>query len=104
MFKRTLMATLILAAGGTGYASAQTVILQPDEEVVVREYIVTRPSGPEVVLPDDYDIVVGEPLPETVVVSPLNAPGLARAYEYVVVDGQTLIVEPNTRRVVQVLD
>lgn len=101
-FRKTLLAAAAISLAGIGGATAQTVVLEPEEEVVVREYIVKQPPA-QVVLPEDYDVVVGEPLPETVVVTPLDAPGLAKRYEYVVVDGETLLVDPDTRRVVQVL-
>lgn len=102
LIRKTILAAAVLALAGTGTAFAQTVIFDPEQEVVVREYVVKQPRG-EVVLPEDYDIVVGESLPETVTVRPLDAPGFEVEYEYVVVDGQTLIVEPGTRRIVQVL-
>lgn len=104
MFERkTLVLAGVLALATTGTAFAQTVILQPEEEVIVREYVVKQPRS-EVVLPDDYDIVVGAELPDTVTVTPLDAPGFEREYEYVVVDGQTVLVEPGTRRIVKVLE
>lgn len=100
--RNSLIAGSLLLLTTSGAAFAQTVVLQPQDEVVVREYIVKQ-APPAVALPDDYDVVIGEPLPETVTVTPLDAPGLSTRYEYVVVDGETLIVEPETRRVVQVL-
>jgi hypothetical protein len=84
-------------------AFAQTVILQPDEEVVVREYIVKRPP-PEVVLPDDFDLSVGTVVPEDVVITPLDAPGIETRYDYLVVDGRGVLVDPDTREIVEILD
>ncbi|MGE0280874.1 MAG: DUF1236 domain-containing protein [Rhizobiaceae bacterium] len=101
--RKSLVLAGILALSSAGTAFAQTVILQPEEEVIVREYVVKQPR-PEVMIPDDFDIVVGAELPDTVTVTPLDAPGFAREYEYIVVDGQTVLVEPDTRRIVKVLD
>lgn len=104
MFERPRIAMAAIALLGTvGLASAQTIIIEPEDEVIIRDYVVEQPQR-EVTVPDDYDVVVGEELPDTVVVSPLDAPGLEREYEYVVIDGQTVLVEPGTRRVVQVLN
>jgi hypothetical protein len=98
----------IFIAGATlatfaGSALAQDVILLPEEEVIVREYIVKQPR-PQVVVPDGYEVSVGERLPETIEVSPVDAPGFTREFEYVVVEGRTLLVDPDTREVVKVMD
>ena len=102
LIHKSILAAGLIAFAGGGTAFAQTVILEPEEEVIVREYVVKQPRG-EIVLPDDYDIVLGEELPDTVTVTPLDAPGFSKEYEYVVIDGQTVLVEPGTRRIVQVL-
>jgi hypothetical protein len=102
MLFRTLIASATLATFA-GPAFAQDVILLPEEEVVVREYIVKQPR-PKVVVPDGYEVVVGERLPDTIEVSPVEAPGFTREYEYVVVEDRTLLIDPGTREVVKVLD
>jgi hypothetical protein len=103
---------LILAAALAGFASsatvafAQDIILAPEEEVIVREYVVKQPRA-EVVIPDDYgvdEIVVGSVLPDTVTVRPLDAPGFSKEYEYVVIEGRTVLVDPDTRTIVKVMD
>lgn len=101
-FRNIFLVAAALSLTGLSGVTAQTIVLEPDEEVVVREYVVTQPRT-QVVLPEDYDVVIGEPLPETVVVAPLDAPGFTKKYEYVVVGNETVIIEPGTRRVVQVL-
>ena len=98
----TLIAASLLILGAAGVAAAQTVIVQPEQEVVIREYVVEHPT-PGVVVPDGYDVVIGEELPDTITVTPLGAPGFEKQYEYVVIDGQTVLVEPGTRRVVHVM-
>jgi hypothetical protein len=37
-------------------------------------------------------------------VSPLDAPGLEKRYEYMVVDGRGVLVDPDTREIVEILD
>ncbi|MGB3416518.1 MAG: DUF1236 domain-containing protein [Mesorhizobium sp.] len=102
LMRNTLLTGTMLALTASA-AFAQTVILQPDEEVVVREYIVKRPP-PAVVLPDDFDLSVGTVVPEDVVITPLDAPGIDTRYEYLVVDGRGVLVDPDTREIVEILD
>ena len=102
-----LIRPLLLAGGifvsAAASAAAQTVVLQPEEQVIVREYIVKQPHQ-DVVLPDDFDLSVGQVVPGDVMVSPLDAPGLEKRYEYMVVDGRGVLVDPETREVVEILD
>ncbi|MGB3897628.1 MAG: DUF1236 domain-containing protein [Mesorhizobium sp.] len=102
LMRNMLLAGAMLAVTASA-AFAQTVILQPDEEVVVREYIVKRPP-PEVVLPDDFDLSVGTVVPEDVVITPLDAPAIETRYDYLVVDGRGVLVDPDTREIVEILD
>jgi hypothetical protein len=46
-------------------------------------------------------VVVGEPLPETVVLRPVPS---HTEYNYAVVNERRVIVEPRTRRVVKIID
>lgn len=92
-----------LAAGlaifaAVGAASAQTVVISPENETVIREYVTKKPLA-SISLPG-VELNVGSTLPETVVVE--RIPDLE--YEYVVVDDRTVLVEPGTRRIVRVLD
>ena len=98
----TLIAAGLLFIGTTGLAAGQTVIVQPEQEVVIREYVVQHPPR-DVVVPDGYEVVIGEDLSDTVTVTPLDAPGFEKQYEYVVINGQTVLVDPATRRVVHVM-
>jgi hypothetical protein len=56
-------------------------------------------SEPSVVVRER--VVVGEPLPPTVVLRPVPN---YREYDYAVVNDRRVIVEPRTRRVVRILD
>lgn len=95
-----IIAAAALLLSGTAWA--QTIVVSPEDEVIIREYMVQqRPTVVEV--PPDY-VVVGAELPDTVVLTPLDAPGLAVEYEYVAVGDRILLVEPGTRRVIDVLE
>jgi hypothetical protein len=86
------------AVGGVSGAIVGAAIDPPPEKVVT--YVQEQP------LPDDEvvvkeRVVVGEPLPEAVIVNPVpENPG----YAYAVVNHQRVIVQPKSRKVVRVLD
>jgi hypothetical protein len=123
---RTPVLTLLLAAGSLGIvssASAQAFIgepfyegrsaltVAPDEEVVVREYIIRRPAiapGPVVMprAPVPY-VRPGSIVPEDVDIEPyVDAPVPAyRRYSYFTSpSNQIVLVDPVERRVVRILD
>jgi hypothetical protein len=73
-----------------------------DQRPAFREYIL-RERVPEYTIPDR--VIVGSVLPETGVVT-YDVPqtfGIT-PYRYTVVNGQTVLVEPRTRRIVQVIN
>ena len=87
----------------SGAAFAQTtVIVSPEQETVIREYVVERQVQP-IAPPADVTIEVGATLPEVVELQPLEVPELQVEYRYVVMDGRTVLVEPETRRIVHIL-
>jgi len=73
-----------------------------DQRPAFREYIV-RERVPSYTIPDR--VVIGGVLPE-VGVTYYDVPQSfgATPYRYTVVNGQTILVEPRTRRIVQVID
>ncbi|KAA0689469.1 DUF1236 domain-containing protein [Neorhizobium sp. P12A] len=86
------------AVGGVAGAIVGTAIDPPPQKVVT--YVEQQP------IPDDEvvvkeKVVVGEPLPERVVVTPVPENS---KYAYAVVNHQRVIVQPTTRKVVRVLD
>ncbi|GLS34277.1 Protein of unknown function [Mesorhizobium albiziae] len=93
-------AGLVLLAG-IGTAAAQEVLIVPEQETVIREYVVKHPVDP-VELPPGVEITVGTPLPDVVELYPIDEPDVQ--YRYVIVDGRTVLVEPETRKIVRVLE
>ena len=73
-----------------------------DQRPAFREYVV-RERVPNYTIPDS--VVVGAVLPETGVTY-YDVPQTfgATPYRYTVVNGRTILVEPRTRRIVQVID
>lgn len=95
--KRSIIAlTLLTLSSG---ALAQTIVVAPEQETLIREYVSTH-SVAEVEVPD-LEISVGSTLPDTVELHTLDVPDVS--YSYVVVDGQTVLVEPETREIVHVI-
>jgi len=96
IFRNTLAVTILLA--GTAFATAQTVIVTPEQEVVVREYVKTNPVVVE--RPSNFELVIGAIIPDI-----LKPGALAdNKYQYVVMDGRTVLIDPQTRKVVHIMD
>jgi Protein of unknown function (DUF1236) len=92
----------------TGVVGGNTVVVDPDGGIAVeqrpafREYVV-RERVPNYSIPDR--IVVGTVLPDTgVTVYDVPQRFGATPYRYTVVNGETVLVEPRSRRIVQVID
>jgi hypothetical protein len=81
--------------GGTVGAAVGAAAEPPAE---VRTYV-TRESAPSVRVTEK--VVVGEPLPATVVLRPV--PNHAD-YSFAVVNDRRVIVEPKTRKVIQIIE
>lgn len=91
-----------------GIVRGGTVIINDDEGIVTeqrpafREYVV-RERVPTFTIPDR--VIVGGVLPEAGITY-YDVPQTygATPYRYTVVNGQTVLVEPRTRRIVQVVE
>jgi hypothetical protein len=100
IFRKTLVTTILLA--GTAVASAQTVVVTPEQETVVREYVTTHPV--EVERPSNFELVVGAIIPDILKPGELAENTLDNNYQYVVMDGRTVLIEPETRKVIHIID
>ena len=97
--KRISLAALALGSLLTSTAMADTVVIAPEQETVIREYVTTHEVAPVEVT--DVDIAVGSTLPDTVELHAIDVPDVS--YRYVVVGGQTVLVDPDSRKIVHVL-
>ena len=85
------------AVGGVAGAVVGTALDPPPQKVVTYTRGAPAPSARGGV---KEKIVVGQPLPETVVVTPVpDSP----KYAYAVVNDERIIVEPSSRKVIQVI-
>ncbi|CAD7051129.1 hypothetical protein REJC140_01686 [Pseudorhizobium endolithicum] len=85
------------AVGGIAGAALGTAIDPPPQEVI--RYVETQPAPSASVVVEE-EIVVGKPVPEAVVLTPVPD---HETYAYAVVNEQRVIVDPQTRTVVQVI-
>lgn len=92
--------TGLLLLGASSIALAQTVIVTPEQETVVREYVKKKPLA-SIKLPG-VELNVGSTVPETVELHTIDAPDIT--YRYMVVDNRTVLVDPGTRKIVRVID
>jgi uncharacterized protein YcfJ len=89
------------AVGGVAGAAAGG-ILTAEESTRVRTYVVSqrRPS-----MQVTEEVVVGRPLPGRVRAYPIPSNvGLQNSYHYTVVNDQTVLVDPQTRQVVEIIE
>ena len=68
----------------------------------VRTYVVKQKPA-SVVAPSGFTVTTGAVLPQTVQVQSFPADVGVTNYQYVVIGGQTVLVEPGTRRIVEVI-
>lgn len=85
---------------GANVAFAQAVVIAPEQETVIREYV-TKQKVTSVDVPE-VSVSVGGTLPETVELHEIGVPDVS--YSYVVINGQTVLVEPESRKIVRVID
>lgn len=85
------------AVGGVAGAAIGTAIDPPPQKVVT--YVQQAPAPTKRIVVKQK-VVVGQPLPETVVVTPIPDDP---KYAYAIVNDERVIVEPSSRKVIQVI-
>lgn len=89
------------AVGGVAGAAVGGA-LTADESTRVRSYVVAE-RRPSIRMTDE--VIVGQPLPSRVRLYPVpQRVGLANPYSYTIVNDRTVLVDPQTRTVVQVIE
>ncbi|RWM23153.1 MAG: DUF1236 domain-containing protein [Mesorhizobium sp.] len=96
MHLSTAAAGFLLLAG-VGAVAAQDVIIAPEQETVIKEYVKKQPLA-SVEIPG-VELNIGSTLPETVELHEI--PDVE--YRYVVVDNRTVVVDPGTRKIVKII-
>ena len=91
-------AAAFLLLAGIGAAAAEDIIIQPEQDTVIREYVKKQPLA-SVKLPG-VELNVGTALPDTVELH--EVPDVK--YRYVVIDNRTVLVDPSNHKIVKVYD
>ncbi|MBZ9894539.1 MULTISPECIES: DUF1236 domain-containing protein [unclassified Mesorhizobium] len=94
----TSTAAALLLLAGVGAVAAQDVVITPEQDTVVRQYVKKQPLASVNLL--GLELNVGTALPDTVELH--EVPNVK--YRYVVVDNRTVLVDPSTRKIVKVYD
>ena len=106
--KRISIAAAAAALLASGYAMAQDAALtiEPAHETIIKQYVVKEKVQPVRV---KEDVAVGAVVPEGVTLQPVpdtlvtEVPEV-RNYDYFDWNGKVVFVEPQTRKVVQIVD
>jgi hypothetical protein len=88
----------LLLLSGISVAIAETVVLEPEQETTIREYVKKEPLA-SIKLPG-VELKVGSKVPEKVELH--KVPKVK--YEYTVIDNRTVVVDPETHTIIKVLD
>jgi len=103
--KRTLIGVAAAALVATS-ALAQSVIIEPQQRTVIRNYVVKERVRP---IELRERVVVGATIPAEIELTPVpetiyaEVPSL-RPYRYFVWDDRFVLVEPSSRRVLQIVE
>src|SRR5690242_20309350 len=93
-------AALMLAAN---VATAQTVVVSPEQRTVIREYVTKEHVRPHKL---QSRVAVGATLPADVELAPVPETWgpTFHSYRYVYTGDDVVLVDPSTRRVIQVIE
>lgn len=106
--KHLFIAGTAAALFASGYAMAQdaTLTIEPAQRTIIKQYVVKEHVRPVTV---KENVTVGTVLPEDVTLQPVpqawstEIPAV-RTYQYVDWDGKVVFVDPQTRKVVSIVD
>ncbi|OBQ73307.1 DUF1236 domain-containing protein [Mesorhizobium erdmanii] len=90
-------AAAIVLMGSVGVALADTIVVQPEQETVVREYVKKQPLASVNLL--GVELKLGSSVPDKVELR--EVPNVK--YRVAVINDQTVLVDPDTRQIVEVL-
>jgi hypothetical protein len=101
--KRLVSTTFAIALLSTGFVHAQVMIdLNPQQRTIVWERLQASPTPPAA-----FEVGVSVAVPATVELHPVPADfeiEPLRRYRYVVIDNRMAFVDPNSRKIVHVIE
>src|SRR5262245_23038355 len=97
------VATLTTALLIGTHAIAQTIVIAPEQRTTIREYVVKEKIRPHRL---QSRVTVGATLPADVELAPIPETWgpTFRSYRYVYTGDDVVLVDPSSRRVVEVID
>lgn len=102
--KRIILASVTaLALAAPAYAQTTTITIEPEQRTKIKQYVMEKKMKPVTV---QEEIRVGATLPSSVELHAVPAdwgPGLTR-YRYVYSGDDIVLVEPSSRKVIQVIE
>lgn len=100
--KRILLAAAAVALMA-GPAMAQTVVIAPEQRTVIKDYVVKEKIRPYKL---QSRVTVGATLPADVELAPVPETWgpTFRPYRYLYTGDDVVLVDPGTRRVIEVID
>jgi hypothetical protein len=101
--KCVTVSTLAIALLIGPHAIAQTVVIAPEQRTTIKEYVVKEKIRPHKL---QSRVTVGATLPADVELAPVPetwGPSF-RSYRYVYTGDDVVLVDPSSRRVVEVID
>jgi Ni/Co efflux regulator RcnB len=101
--KRILFAAAALSVLASSYAMAQAVVVSPEQRTTIKRYVTTEKIRPYKM---QSRVTVGATLPADVELSPVPetwGPSF-RSYRYVYTGDDVVLVDPSSRRVIDVID
>jgi hypothetical protein len=97
--------TTTTTTGGAAVSTGTTtgaVTIQPEVRTKVREYVTTNRST-SVAVPSGFTVSTGAVLPQSVELQSFPATVGVTQYRYVTMGNQTVLVDPGTRRIIEVI-
>ena len=94
----TSAAAAFLLLSGIGASVADDIIIQPEQETVIRTYVKKQPLA-SIKVPG-VELNIGTALPDTVELHEI--PDVK--YRYTVIDNRTVVVDPGTHKIIKVYD
>ncbi|HEX2552725.1 MAG TPA: DUF1236 domain-containing protein [Microvirga sp.] len=94
--------TTVTTTTGGAAATTGAVTIQPEIRTKVKEYVTTN-KVKSVTAPSGFTVTTGAVLPEAVEIQSFPATVGVTQYRYAVVGDQTVLVDPGSRRIVEVI-
>ncbi|HYY37162.1 MAG TPA: DUF1236 domain-containing protein [Xanthobacteraceae bacterium] len=102
MRRALMIGAAAIALLASSQAIAQTVVIEPEQRLKIREYVVKQRINPVTIR---ERVTVGSTVPADVELMSVPAEwGVARGHRYFYWNDHVVLVEPSGRRVIEIID